>query len=316
MKIAIIGPNTPIPPKGWGAVETLIWDMKMSLEELGHDVLIINIGDPQAIINVVNKYSPDFVHINYDDWVFLYPYIQYPCAVTTHFAYIERPDMMNGYSQIFNAFGSIKPNVFCLSESIKRVYNIMSGIPSDKLYLNRNGVNTKAFAFTETPSHPDRSIYLAKIDYRKRQHLFQDIKSLYFAGNIADNRFNQNQNYLGEWTKDYLYDNLTEYGNLVLLSDGEAHSLVIMEALAAGLGVVVSEFATANLCLAKEFITVIPEKRIHDTAFVEEQIIKNREYSVKHREEIREYAKQFDWTETVKNVFIPNVEKVIANGQK
>ena len=42
MKIAIIGPNTPIPPKGWGAVETLIWDMKMSLEELGHDVLIIN----------------------------------------------------------------------------------------------------------------------------------------------------------------------------------------------------------------------------------------------------------------------------------
>ena len=316
MKIAIIGPNTPIPPKGWGAVETLIWDMKMSLEELGHDVLIINIGDPQAIINVVNKYSPDFVHINYDDWVFLYPYIQYPCAVTTHFAYIERPDMMNGYSQIFNAFGSIKPNVFCLSESIKRVYNIMSGIPSDKLYLNRNGVNTKAFAFTDTPSHPDRSIYLAKIDYRKRQHLFQDIKSLYFAGNIADNRFNQNQNYLGEWTKDYLYDNLTEYGNLVLLSDGEAHSLVIMEALAAGLGVVVSEFATANLCLAKEFITVIPEKRIHDTAFVEEQIIKNREYSVKHREEIREYAKQFDWTETVKNVFIPNIEKVIANGQK
>ena len=316
MKIAIIGPNTPIPPKGWGAVETLIWDMKMSLEELGHDVLIINIGDPQAIINVVNKYSPDFVHINYDDWVFLYPYIQYPCAVTTHFAYIERPDMMNGYSQIFNAFGSIKPNVFCLSESIKRVYNIMSGIPSEKLYLNRNGVNTKAFAFTETPSHPDRSIYLAKIDYRKRQHLFQDIKSLYFAGNIADNRFNQNQNYLGEWTKDYLYDNLTEYGNLVLLSDGEAHSLVIMEALAAGLGVVVSEFATANLDLSKEFITVIPEKKISDIAFVEEQIIKNREYSVQHREEIREYAKQFDWTETVKNVFIPNVEEVIANGQK
>lgn len=316
MKIAIIGPNTPIPPKGWGAVETLIWDMKMSLEELGHDVLIINIGDPQEIIRRVNEYSPDFVHINYDDWVFLYPYIQYPCSITTHFAYIERPDMMNGYSQIFNAFGAIKPNVFCLSQSIKQVYNIMSGIPSEKLYINRNGVNTKAFAFTDSPAHPDRSIYLAKIDYRKRQHLFQDIKSLYFAGNIADSRFDQNQNYLGEWTKDYLYDNLTNYGNLVLLSDGEAHSLVIMEALAAGLGVVVSEFATANLCLAKEFITVIPEKRIHDTAFVEEQIIKNREYSVKHREEIREYAKQFDWTETVKNVFIPNVEKVIANGQK
>jgi len=78
----------------------------------------------------------------------------------------------------------------------------------------------------------------------------------------------------------------------------------------------VSEFATANLDLDKEFITVIPEKKINDTAYIEEQIIKNREYSINHREEIREYAKQFDWTETVKNVFIPNVEKVIANGQK
>ncbi len=316
MKIAIIGPNTPIPPKGWGAVETLIWDMKMSLEELGHDVLIVNIGDPQEIIRRVNEYSPDFVHINYDDWVFLYPYIQYPCAVTTHFAYIERPDMMNGYSQIFNAFGTIKPNVFGLSDSINKVYNIMSGIPKDKLYLNRNGVNTNLFAFKEEPKYANRSIYLAKVDYRKRQHLFQSIRSLYFAGNIADSRFNQNYNYLGEWTKDFLYANLTEYGNLVLLSDGEAHSLVIMEALAAGLGVVVSEFATANLDLSKEFITVIPEKKISDIAFVEEQIIKNREYSVQHREEIREYAKQFDWTETVKNVFIPNVEEVIANGQK
>jgi glycosyltransferase involved in cell wall biosynthesis len=316
MKIAIIGPNTPIPPKGWGAVETLIWDMKMSLEELGHDVLIVNIGDPHEIIRRVNEYSPDFVHINYDDWVFLYPYIQYPCAVTTHFAYIERPDMMNGYSQIFNAFGTIKPNVFGLSDSINKVYNIMSGIPKDKLYLNRNGVNTNLFAFKEEPKYANRSIYLAKVDYRKRQHLFQSIRSLYFAGNIADSRFNQNYNYLGEWTKDFLYANLTEYGNLVLLSDGEAHSLVIMEALAAGLGVVVSEFATANLDLDKEFITVIPEKKISDIAFVEEQIIKNREYSVQHREEIREYAKQFDWTETVKNVFIPNVEEVIANGQK
>ena len=142
------------------------------------------------------------------------------------------------------------------------------------------------------------------------------IRDRYFAGNIADNRFNQQKNYLGEWTKEHLYANLTNYGNLVLLSDGEAHSLVIMEALAAGLGVVVSEFATANLDLDKEFITVIPEKKISDIDFVEEQIIKNREYSVQHRQEIREYAKQFDWTETVKNVFIPNIEKVIANGQK
>ena len=86
MKISIIGPNTPIPPKGWGAVESLIWDMKLTLTQMGHSVQIVNVGDPRQVIQMINEFRPDFVHINYDDWVPIYPYIQYPCAVTTHFA--------------------------------------------------------------------------------------------------------------------------------------------------------------------------------------------------------------------------------------
>ena len=35
----------------------------------------------------------------------------------------------------------------------------------------------------------------------------------------------------------------------------------------------------ANLDLDKEFITVIPEDKINDIDFVEDAIIKNREYS-------------------------------------
>ena len=62
----------------------------------------------------------------------------------------------------------------------------------------------------------DRSLYLAKIDYRKRQSMFQSISSLYYAGNNADSNFNTNINYLGEWSKEYLYINLSDYGNLVL----------------------------------------------------------------------------------------------------
>ena len=114
-------------------------------------------------------------------------------------------------------------------------------ISEDNLYINPNGVNSKAFYFNDIPKYSDRSIYLAKIDYRKRQHLFQSIDSLWYAGNIADQRFNTNKNYLGEWSKETLYNELTNYGNLVLLSDGEAHPLVCMEALACGLGVVVSQ---------------------------------------------------------------------------
>lgn len=312
MRILIIGPALPIPPKGWGAVESLIWDMKLSLNKLGHEVQIVNVGDPYQIINMSNEFRPDFVHINYDDWIGLYPYIQYPCAVTTHFAYIERPELMGGYKQrVFDQFTNIKPNVFGLSDGINNVYNTLAGIPKNKLYLNPNGVMMGNFRFTENPEFPDRSIYLAKVDHRKRQFLFQSIDSLWYAGNIAENRFDQSKNYLGEWQKEVLYQNLTDYGNLVLLSDGEAHPLVCMEAFAAGLGVVVSEWGTANLDLDRKFISVVPEDKIEDISFIEEIIVKNREYSIEHRQEILDYAKEFEWCTILKKHYLPNIEKIV-----
>jgi hypothetical protein len=220
--------------------------------------------------------------------------------------------MLNGYVNIFRLFQDYKPNIFCLSENIKKVYKFFAEIPEEKLYINPNGVNSSLFKKTDEPKYPDRSIYLAKVDYRKRQHLFQSIDSLWYAGNLADSRFNTNKNYLGEWDKNTLHDELTNYGNLVLLSDGEAHSLVLMEALAAGLGIVISEFATANLDLDKNFIDVIPEKRINDIEYIESVIIKNREYSISHREEILEYSKNFEWSNIIQNYYLPNIEKLIS----
>tara|TARA_B100000902_G_C27302153_1_gene913457 strand:+ start:1012 stop:1956 length:945 start_codon:yes stop_codon:yes gene_type:complete len=314
MKISIVGPGLmPIPPTGWGAVETLIWDMRNALIKLGHQVDIVNTHNANEIIQKINNYRPDFVHIHYDDWVGLYPHIQYPCACTSHFGYLERPEMFGGYVNIANTFANIKPRVFCLSEGIKKVYNIMFNIPKENLYVSPNGVNCSAFKVVDVPTYSYRSIYLAKIDYRKRQHLFQSIDSLYYAGNIADDRFNQSKNYLGEWSKETLYDNLTEYGNLVLLSDGEAHPLVCMEAFAAGLGVVVSEWGKANLDVDKKFITVIPEKHIHDIEFVEYEIVKNRKYSMDNRDEILEYAQTFDWVNVVRDTYIPNVNEVLKS---
>ena len=318
MRISIIGPPLPIPPVGWGAVESLIWDMKLSLEKMGHEVQILNDPDPNKMFQLMSEFSPDFVHINYDDWIPLYPHIPYPCACTTHFAYlnINRRHLMGPYKQrVFDMFSLIKPVVFGLSESINTTYQYIAGISPDKLFLNPNGVMADNFRVTEEiPTHLCRSLYLAKIDHRKRQFLFQDIKDLYYAGNIADDRFDQSKNYLGEWEKEYLYQNLTEYANLVLLSDGEAHPLVCLEAFAAGLGVVISEFATANLNVDKDFITVIPEDRIHDISFIEGEILRNRYYSVNHRKEILDYSKQFEWCRILSDYYLPNIEKVI-NGK-
>ena len=301
----------PIPPTAWGAVEILVWDTKNALEELGHEVQIINTKDYRQIINGINAFVPDFVHVHYDEFIPIMPYIQYPAAITSHFGYLERREMFNGYINVAKEFQRLKPVVFCLSEGIKKVYNVMFDVPKENTYVTPNGVNLDRFRRSMDPEHPDRSLYLAKIDYRKRQHLFQSIDSLWYAGNLADNRFDTNKNYLGEWSKDTLYEQLTDYGNLVLLSDGEAHPLVCMEALAAGLGVVVCQWGAANLDIDKEFITVIPEDKINDIDFVEDAIIKNREYSINNREEIIQYSKQFEWKEVLRNHYIPSVEKVI-----
>ena len=312
MKISIVGPGImPIPPTGWGAVEILIWDSKNALESLGHEVQIVNTKNGFEILKQINSFRPDFVHVQYDEFIPLIPYIQYPSAITSHFGYLERREMFNGYINVANEFQRIKPNVFCLSEGIQKVYNVMFNIPKEKTFVTPNGVNIDRFRVTDTPKHADRSLYLAKIDYRKRQHMFQSIDSLWYAGNIADNRFNQNKNYLGEWSKETLYNSLTEYGNLVLLSDGEAHPLVCMEALAAGLGVVVCQWGAANLDTSKEFITVIPENKISDIAYVESKMIDNREYSRHNRKDILEYSKQFDWINVMRDTYIPTIEKII-----
>ena len=314
MRIAIVGPGImPIPPTGWGAVEILIWDSKVALEKLGNVVEIINTQSPTEIIKKINAFRPDFVHIQYDDFIELYPYVQYPCAITSHFGYLEQPNRWDYYGdRIAKPFGKIKPNVFCLSAGIKDVYMKQLDIPEERLFVTPNGVDFDTFDYSDEPKHADASIYLAKIDYRKRQFMFQSIKSLFYAGNNADPRFDTSNNYLGEWSKEQLHKNLTNYGNLVLLSDGEAHPLVCLEAFAAGLGVVVSEWAAANLDTTKEFIDVIPEDKISDIEYVEDTIRLNREFSVHNREYVREYGREFEWTNVIENHYLPVVEKLVS----
>jgi glycosyltransferase involved in cell wall biosynthesis len=298
MKISIIGPGImPIPPKGWGAVEALIWDYKIELEKLGHEIQIVNTPNQQEIINLVNNFKPDFVHLQYDNFVGILPHIN--CknkAATTHFGYLEQPMKYGGYIHLMRAFIEGDFRIFCLSEGIKNTYQKFGCDPS-RLEVTPNGARHDLFRYTDNPQHKDRSIYLAKITDRKRQYLYQNIENLFFAGNSDDNRFNLNSpNYLGEWSKEILYDNLTDYANLVLLSDGEADPLVTKEALMSGLGLVISEYSTANLDLSLPFIDVIPESKIKDIDYVKNIIINNRNKSLEMREKIRQYGMDnFSW---------------------
>lgn len=292
----------PIPPKGWGAVESLVWDYYEELTKLGHEIQIVNTPNHEEIINQVNSFSPDFVHLQYDDLHSVLKKIE--CnnkAATSHFGYLEQPNLYNGYWSIYHGFVEGDFKIFCLSPGIAEVYK-KGGVPENRIFITPNGARYDLFEYREIPKYPEKSIYLAKITDRKKQYLYQDLFFIDFAGNIDDNRFNTNRvNYLGEWEKPTLYKNLTDYSNLVLLSDGEAHPLVCCEALMCGLGLVLSEFSTANLDLNLPFIDVIPNEKLNDLDYISNVIKENQKKSILMRNDIRKYGiENFSWESVIK----------------
>ncbi len=320
MHIAIIGPGyMTIPPVGWGAVEILIDDIRNSLQELGHKVSIVNTPNLNYAVGITNALNPDIVHIHYDDYSYLAHHINCKNIIlTSHFAYLEQPSKWSeNYSNFFWEFINTDTHIFCLSKGILDMYR-KGGKSEERLHLVHNGVRTDLFKFNEVCERPNDSLYLGKIDARKRQAIFQKIDNLYFVGRIEDPEFKGRlkPTYLNEWNKEQLYRNLTKFANLALLSDGEAHPLVCMEALSAGLGLVISEYAAANLNTSLPFIDVVPESKIHDLDYVRDVLEKNRKISIKMRNEIREYAMNFNWIRVVREKYVKSVERILEGNNE
>ena len=98
MNIALVGPGIiEIPPKGWGAVESLIWDYATELGELGHEGTIINTPDRTQIIRELSEEKYDFIHVHYDVFYDIMDYIwsiqsDAKLAISSHYPYIDKPD--------------------------------------------------------------------------------------------------------------------------------------------------------------------------------------------------------------------------------
>jgi hypothetical protein len=308
--LVIVGPGfSSIPPIGWGAVESLVWDYKIFLNKYHNyiHVEIVNEPDKNNMIQKINSLNPDIVHIQYDDHIDIVPYLTCDnIYATQHYAYLDHimdPKHNFYYRTHFLTTVKSTSKLLCLSPSIANMFRI-NGAKESRLFVQRNGANDELFRFTNEPFYNDRSIYVAKVTERKRQHVYQNLNMLYFAGNLDNsykNRFNENNpRYLGEWTKAYLYEHLTDYANLVLLSDGEAHPLVCCEALMAGLGLVVSECAIAHLDVSMPFIDVIPNDKLDDVEYVANVVLENQKKSVCLRDEIRKYGiEKFSWKKVV-----------------
>jgi hypothetical protein len=313
MKIVLIGPGCmPIPSPGWGAVERIVWDyyqvLSSGMKGMGYEVHIINTPHHHEIIQQCNALNPDVAHIMYDDHIQVAGALEAPKILyTSHFAYLTSSQLETAYSGYFHG---IFMSVIRQSDNSRLWLNVISdeiaslyaryGFPRERIRVMRNGARDDLFRFSMEPTHGDKSIYLGKVEYRKAQYKYQSIHGIDFVGNYHDSPFNRGSpSYKGEWSKERLYQDMTEYGNLVLLSQGEADPLVVKEALVAGLGVVVSECASANLDIgdARPWITVIPNEKLDNLEYVATQIAENRQSSLKAREEIRNYGlSKFGWS--------------------
>lgn len=319
MTIALIGPGIlNIPPKNWGAVEAVIWNYKVYLEQLGHEVDIYNSTDLAAVAEEINAKEYDFIHLHYDVYTgFFNTHLEKPFCVTSHYGNLPNPNLWENPYPVFYMRAFETPGVICLSDEIRALY-FRDGY--DKyLAVQRNGVEFEKFAFN--PAGNGKAVCVGNIQPRKRQAMLanfakdkmevdfvgpnpavsvSDIDSItgkidIFSG-FKERSFAPNSTckYLGSWSKEEIYARLTDYSCLVLLSLSEADPLVVKEALAAGLSLVVSENADANLD-EREFITVIPETAMDEDAVVA-AIKAAVEHNRRYRTEIREYARtKFDY---------------------
>lgn len=294
MKFQLISDGSiPVPPNGWGALERVVWIYKLELEKLGHEVIISNHIEDFLVLEDYRKFNPDIVHNHIGKhWI---PF-----------------GLMNPKKKIFTNHGSgfkysipfwnhVIPHLlssegFVLTEFEKSFFNAKD----IKSQIVPNGVYCDTIAFLDKNLWPE-SIYLGKIMKLKRQSMFQKLGlNVVYVGNPEDNEFDyKSKRYLGTWTYDQVCENLTKFANLVLLSQDELQPLVCLEAMSAGLGLVISEPAAQSLDISKPWISVISEHDIQNIDLINNIIEENKKISISMKKEIREYASTFDWSKIV-----------------
>lgn len=309
MRIALVAWGyIPVPPLS-NSIYTLLFEYQSFLEKLGHQVDIIDEVDVDQAIDYINNKSYDFVHLHTYNFVddFNRKLKQKYCF-TCHYGYLLKENKWEeDFRQAFKPYIDA-PGIIAASHETKEFF-LNKGY-SGFMRVQPNGINTEKINFKERGNN--KAICLGWIQPRKRQRLLAEIVdgklSLDFVGPLDDPDFKEGNTtkYLGIWSLQQVYTQLTDYNCLVLISDGEVAPLVVLEALAAGLCVVISESASANL-QNKEFIKVLPNNILTNvtpenqeivTEAIQEMIEKNQEY----RQDIVEYVKDnLDFSHLIKN---------------
>jgi len=304
----------PIPPTGWGAVESLIWDYSVHLKKLGHSVNILNIPIDQVdrILDHIHNNKYDVIHLHNDILVNILHLMPktLPVVLSSHYPYIHDPtqwaDPVTGYdygkyvmTPLLKAVHTFGTHVIAISQKDRDAF-VSYGVPRESVSVCVNGMDTSKFVLGAV-TNPGSMICLAQIIPRKRQHLFKGLDFIKCVGALNDEgALPSQEQYIGEWTTDEKYQNLTQYSGGILLSDGENGTpLSVKESLAAGLGLVVSEAVASEIPKEWSWVTVIPETKIGDQAYLKEACQKIMDLRALKGQIRAEAAALWDWSALV-----------------
>lgn len=319
MKIChVTGGRTAVPPREWYWIEDGVWALRHWGRLLGADVHIVNSSSTKEVIGEISRISPDVLHIHADRH-FQVSMTHRDCVriLQSYTPDLYNPSRYADLRKLFEVEGHI-----CCSSPAAKEHLVRARVDAHRSFVTATGARTDLTQFDDTPRFPQRTLSLGPINKWSRHHLFVQNKSIdvigpvrfEFQGGGPDMQRLKGMNYLGIWTHNQARQRMTEYASLVAIYERDIAPFITASALAAGLGLVISEAMACNINTELPFVTVVPEARIDDIDFLEKSIAENRSASIPRRRQIRQYAvSNFDW-ELLTKSYLENVTRLRCTG--
>lgn len=300
-KILIVGPGKiEIPPRGWGAIETIIDESIPTFQEQGFNVWLLNSLSVWKWLKarfmnfelVISYYDPLATRV-------IRNFQKSKIIGVCQYGYINYPNKWHpSYLKYFNSMTKFDCLVLMNNKMRETVQTIA---PHAKLLISSNGTSFKP-EIGRNNNGPYLS--LGKVEVRKSQfELYQKFRKsnleIKFIGQIADERVTNlilekpelKNIFLGERSRSELRTEFKNYKALLLLSLGEADALVLYEAQMAGLPVFVTEEGAGAQDLELSWINLMNKDTTPETIESQTNAIKIPP------EKIAEYAaNNYSWT--------------------
>lgn len=265
MRLLIVAPGTgPVPPIGRGAIEAVVWEYAERLRARGHAAEISNARPRLLALDLARRAAGreryDWIWTHHDRAVGLAARFA-PLFGARHVHTSHRP--ITGaeddpYGARLVRKGARADYHLGLTEEGLAAVRRLNG--RTRTALAPNGVDVASHRWSERGMG---AVCVGGVSRRKRQRdvaeagvvcdfvgpLDRDDEDTRFVASLAT--------YRGEWSRAELRARLTNYAVLILFSVAEAQPLVVGEAFASGLSVVLSRESARNVDVTLPFVTIV-----------------------------------------------------------